>query len=132
MCGPARMRDANRPVNRAYVHEALEHRDLALGFSHLEAVAVAHRNAGGVVPAVFESLEPFDEQRRRALRSNVSNDSTHGVGPSSGVTRRVHRAARGSVLQARAHPYCWALRLLLARLVPSRRGGHVPNDRATI
>ena len=39
--GPARVRDADRAVDRMAVHHALEHRDLALRLSRLEPVAIA-------------------------------------------------------------------------------------------
>jgi hypothetical protein len=75
--GPTRMRDPNRPVDRAAVHDALELGDLALGFARLEAVAVHRRDAGRVIAPILQALEPIDEERRRRLRSYVSHNSAH-------------------------------------------------------
>src|SRR6185437_16226192 len=86
---PARVRDPDGAVDRVAVHDALEHRDLALGLSRLEAVAVAHRDARRIVAAILEALEALDQQAGGAAWSNVPDNSAH-----SGVPWKVRSASR--------------------------------------
>ena len=74
---PARVRDAERPDDRARVDRRLESRDLARHFAGLDALPVHDGDAGGVVPAVLEPLQPLNEQWRDDLGADVADDSTH-------------------------------------------------------
>ena len=43
------------------------------------AVVIDHRDAGGVVAAVFEPTKAADEHFEALVRADISNDSTHGL-----------------------------------------------------
>ena len=51
--------------------------DLAAGLGKLDRAAVEHGDAGRVIAAVFELLQPLEKDRRSLLRADVSNNSTH-------------------------------------------------------
>ena len=76
--GPARMAEANIAVKIATVMRfGQQILDLAAGLGKLDRAAVEHGDAGRVITAVFELLQPFEKDRRSLLRADVSNDSTH-------------------------------------------------------
>src|SRR6266705_2215939 len=51
--------------------------DLARRLDHPERAAVLDREPGGVVAAVFESLEPLDQDVEALALANVSDDAAH-------------------------------------------------------
>ena len=51
--------------------------DHTAGLGQFDRAAVEDSDAGRVITAVFELLEPFEKDRRSLLRADVSNDSTH-------------------------------------------------------
>ena len=53
-----------------------DRRPLALTTS-IPAVALAHGQSCGVIPAVFQALEAIHQNRRRLLASHISNNSAH-------------------------------------------------------
>jgi hypothetical protein len=71
------VRNADRAVDGTLVHDRFEHRDLAFRLSQLESVAVRRDDAGGVVTAILQALEAFDQQPTGRLRPDVANNSTH-------------------------------------------------------
>ena len=73
---PAGVTDADRSLRRLCSQEVFEVGDLALGLADVDR-AVGHGNAGGVVPAVLESLEAVDEDRACILRPDISHDPAH-------------------------------------------------------
>ena len=75
---PARMAEADIAVKIATVMRfGQQILDLAAGLGKLNRAAVEHGDAGRVITAVFELLQPFEKDRRSLLRADVSNDSTH-------------------------------------------------------
>ena len=53
---------------------------LALGAANLQTVAVArHRDAGRIVAAVFQPLQPVQNDRNHPLLTNVTNNSAHVI-----------------------------------------------------
>jgi len=64
---PARVANAERARQRPLAEDA---------FEHLEPSE--HRDAGGVVAAILEPLQPFDDDADRILVPDISDDSTHG------------------------------------------------------
>ena len=75
---PARMAKADIAVKIATVMRfGQQILDLAAGLGKLDRAAVEHGDAGRVIAAVFELLQPFEKDRRSLLRADVSNDSTH-------------------------------------------------------
>ena len=75
---PARMAEANVAMKiltiMRFGKKVLDH---AAGLGQFNRAAVEHSDAGRVITAVFELLEPFEKDRRSLLRADVSNDSTH-------------------------------------------------------
>ena len=76
---PARMSDAaesrHRPSFIGHFDQVLE---LAGRLYDLgKRVAAAHGKARGVIAAVFELFQPFQQDRRRRLRAGISDDSAH-------------------------------------------------------
>ena len=75
---PARMAEADIAVKVATVMRfGQQILDLAAGLGKLDRAAVEHGDAGRVIAAVFELLQPFEKNRRSLLRADVSNNSTH-------------------------------------------------------
>jgi hypothetical protein len=109
--GPARVADAERAFQRLVAEHRLEVGELAGGAAHLElAVDVDHRDAGGVVAAILEQLEPVEKDRSRRLVADVADDSAHqlessprGVSPASS-SGAAWRAAQASLLTWRPRP----------------------------
>ena len=79
MRGPARVADAAGALERAAAVDLLGQRGQAsLGLDDLDpAVALAHGQSCGVIPAVFQALEAIHQNRRRLLASHISNNSAH-------------------------------------------------------
>ena len=75
---PARVRDAGRAADRLAEDDGLELRDLSGGAARLDALAVLHGDARGVVAAVLETAEAVDQQWRCRPPSDVTDDSTLG------------------------------------------------------
>ena len=60
--GPARVRDADRSRGSGCAFTTFSSIEiLPFASPRLEAVAVAHRDAGRVVAAILEALEPLDQ-----------------------------------------------------------------------
>ncbi len=76
---PARVRDAGRPLDRSRVQEQLQLGDLARLLHRFDARAIHDGDARRIIAAIFETLEPLEQEGRRHLGSNVSDDSAHGV-----------------------------------------------------
>ena len=55
--------------------------DSAGGFKDADAAARHQGHARGVISAIFEPLEAFDQDRPGGFLSEIGNDSTHGVNP---------------------------------------------------
>jgi hypothetical protein len=78
---PAGVADAGVAVGQRLLAEVLrQDAELAgaLARAHLARVR-EHRDAGRVVPPVFEPLQPSEEHVDGAVRADVTHDSTHGV-----------------------------------------------------
>ena len=66
-------------VKRVGVERAFQLRDLSGCFAGFAPGAIHYRDAGGVVAPILHALEPLEEKRRRATRSDVANDSAHMI-----------------------------------------------------
>jgi hypothetical protein len=78
--GPARVSDAVSAIERLEPDGFFEVSQLALGAADLQALAVAgDRDAGGVVSAILQPLQPLDDDRHDLLISNVSDDAAHSL-----------------------------------------------------
>ena len=111
---PARVPDAGDGRRQGALDAAREPIKLAGGASQEEAVLfVEERDAGGVVAAVLEPSEAFEEDRTRGPRSGVADDSAHGrrSSPAPHVGNSVPRTAL-----PRKHPSS------PAGVTPRRRG----------
>src|SRR5262249_13738458 len=80
--GPARVTDADgaaEPLRQ----RRLERRDLADRLVHPEPAARDDGDARRIVAAVFQTVEAREQDRRRLLPSDVSDDATHESTPPS-------------------------------------------------
>ena len=83
--GPAGVADAEGAVDGVVGDYGLEVAELAGGAAELErAVAVDAGAAGdgdacGVITAILETAQAFDDDRHDGLRTYIANDSTHGM-----------------------------------------------------
>ena len=78
--GPAGVADAEGAVDGRVVDDGFEVAELAGGAAEFEAGgASGYGDAGGVVTAVLEAAKTFNDDGDDRLRTNVSNDSTHGL-----------------------------------------------------
>ncbi len=76
--GPAGVADAEGAVDGGVGDDGFEVAELAGGAAELEAVgASGDRDAGGVVAAVLEAAQAFNDDGDDGLRSDITNDSTH-------------------------------------------------------
>ena len=79
---PAGVADAVGSVQRLEADDFFEITQLALGATDLETVAVAaHGDAGGVVAAIFQATQPFNDDRDHALLTDVPHNATHAQLP---------------------------------------------------
>src|SRR5436190_9257782 len=79
MRGPARVRDAARALDRQAVHQLAQRRHPPGQLARDQAMAVPHREPGGVVAAVLEPRERLKQNRRRLAVSLtcIADDSAH-------------------------------------------------------
>lgn len=83
--GPSGVTDAEGAVNRIVGDYGLEVAELAGGAAELQrAVSVGGGSAGdgdsgGVIAAVFETAQTFDDDGDDRLRTDVTNNSAHGM-----------------------------------------------------
>jgi hypothetical protein len=57
-------------------------RQLAGVAAHFDMAVFQHRQAGRIIAAVFQPLQPVQDNRRRVCAANITNDSTHSRDPS--------------------------------------------------
>ena len=78
MSGPAGVPDADLPVDgRAALNEVGQHLKPALGLGHLQLRAVKDGHARGVVPAVFQTGQPIQQDGGRLLFSDKTYNAAH-------------------------------------------------------
>ena len=80
MGGPAGVADAEGAVEGGVGDDGFEVAELAGGAAEGEAFrASGYGDAGGVVAAVFEAAQAFNDDGDDGLRTNVTDNSTHGM-----------------------------------------------------
>ena len=78
--GPAGVADAEGAFEGGFGDDGFEVAELAGGAAQGETFgASSYCDAGGVVTAVLEAAKTFNNDGDDRLRTNVSNDSTHGL-----------------------------------------------------
>ena len=78
--GPAGVADAEGAVERGVGDDGFEVAELAGGAAEGEAFgASGYGDAGGVVAAVFEAAQAFNDDGDDGLGTNVTDNSTHGM-----------------------------------------------------
>src|ERR1039458_4414403 len=76
--GPARMSYAESAFERVLADHFFQVAQLTLGAANGELVVVAiDGQAGGIVPAVFQALEAFQDDGDRFMRADVADNSAH-------------------------------------------------------
>ena len=82
--GPAGMADADAPLQRAAVLRQRPKRlEPPLALAHLQTPARRiHREAGGVIPPVFQPLQSVQQNGRSLFRARISNNTAHKKSPS--------------------------------------------------
>ena len=98
MRGPAGVADARSPF-QAFRQKALQFPHLAFALVDAQRSIAHHGQPGRVVPPVLEAMQPFHQNRRRVLASDVAHDSTHAqplsaVDHSADLSRRVFRCTK--------------------------------------
>ena len=81
--GPARVPHAHRAAKApAAVRQRLQHLQPALGLADLQPlVRREHRDPGRVIAAVFQMLQPVEQDGRGLFPPRISDDPAHGVIP---------------------------------------------------
>src|SRR5262249_20680609 len=74
---PPRVADADGPVHRALAQKSFQDLDASRRPADLQSGGADDRHAGRVVPAVLETLQPFDDDVHRILFTDVSDDAAH-------------------------------------------------------
>src|SRR3954465_11852171 len=77
---PTRVTDSVMSGSGLLRNQLRERRNSPRALARLEMVAVNNGDAGGIVPAIFEAAEPIEQNRRRFLASDITNDSAHSSG----------------------------------------------------
>src|SRR5262249_25595921 len=103
--------------------------DLARGLDHFERRAVLDREAGGVVAAVLEALEPLDQDVEALALADVTDDSAHGTTASLPGPRAAPPAPRARPRPARVSAARRATRRSLGSQARCPRVGRVPTRR---
>ena len=79
MRGPPGVPDANRAREALFRERVLEVAKLADRADDLYAVVRMNGEAGRIVAPVFQSPKPVEQDRRRLVVTNVTNDSAHAL-----------------------------------------------------
>src|SRR5271155_1942848 len=78
MCGPARVPDPVNAFQRRRANGFFQIVQLARRAANLQlAVLLHHRNSGGIIAAIFQALQPLQNQRHHGLGANVADNSAH-------------------------------------------------------
>ncbi len=78
MGGPAGVANADATGNRFGLQQRRETlADASHPLAHGEAIAVQHGHSGAVVAAIFQPAQPFQQDGRRRLFTDISDDATH-------------------------------------------------------
>src|SRR6266705_2688310 len=78
--GPAGMADTEGPIHRARANGFFQVAQFALGAPDGELrIVTVNRQTGRIVAAILEPLQAFEDNRNRAMRSDVTDDSTHSL-----------------------------------------------------
>ena len=75
--GPAGVADAERAVQRMLAQRAFELLDAPDALDDLQALAVEHGDAAGVIAAILQAAQSLQQQRLRLLVPQIRDDSTH-------------------------------------------------------
>ena len=93
--GPSGMTDADAAAQVCAVMRLFaEVADHTARFDHMDGPILLHRDAGGVIAAIFERFQPFQQNRRSFLPADIANDSTHIFSPYSYDNRESARPCR--------------------------------------
>ena len=76
---PAGVADAGRALQRLDRESGLQIAQLALGAAALDAAILQRGDAGGIVAAIFETLERIDDQPRDRAVTENSDDAAHAI-----------------------------------------------------
>ena len=74
---PARVTDPDEPVQGLGGDELLQIDELALGATALDMAVDQRRDTGRIVATIFEALQSLEEQRRRILLPDDTDDAAH-------------------------------------------------------
>jgi hypothetical protein len=77
MCGPARVADAASPRQRLFSQFLFEILEFALGAQSRVLSSFQRCNAGGIVTAIFQTLQCIDKLFRDWTFAKYSDNSTH-------------------------------------------------------
>ena len=77
--GPARVANAVGAVERLQADDFFQIAQLAFGATNLQSVAIAsHRDSGGIIAAIFQPPQSFDDDRNDTLLADVADNAAHG------------------------------------------------------
>ena len=80
MGGPARVADSEGAIHRVHADGLFQIPQLSLGAADGELLVIAvDRKARGIIAAVFEALQTFQDDRNGAMGTNVTDDATHNL-----------------------------------------------------
>ena len=99
--GPAGVADADGAGERFARQQRLEIAELALGAPARDVAVHQRRDAGGIVAAIFEALEPVEQQRRHRGLADDAENAAHQRTPSEARgARSIDRSPASSALRA--------------------------------
>ena len=76
--GPARVADAEGPIDGVHPDGFFQVAQLALGAADGELLVIAvNREPCGIISAIFEAFQAFQNDRNRAMSTDVTDNATH-------------------------------------------------------
>src|SRR5256714_2615841 len=78
--GPAGVADAVGAVDGRFLQGFFEIAELAGGTANFELAVLKHSGARGIVAAIFELAESFNNDRYNFFRADVADNAAHGAG----------------------------------------------------
>ena len=129
--GPARVADAEGAIHRVHPDGFFQIAQLALGAANGELLVIAvDREARGIISAVFQALQAFQNDRNGAMGTNIADNATHNLlhyrgcydGASCANARQSRISTRYSSITGLASTSCAMVSISLcacSRVVPS-------------
>src|SRR3954467_4750518 len=100
--GPAGVSDPDSSLRQVLIQLAFQNRELPRSLHDLQAMAVHHGNPGGIVAAILQAPQAFQQQPSCLARSDVADNAAHDEPQSRSSRPAATRASASALLGASA------------------------------